>query len=206
MSRVTRCFACCPTFYDQPQLKRLRDIPGAFPKQNVFTDVNDGVFEHIYNECRDKPAPTLLFVDDSAAERATNVGNKGSFSRLALASPHHQLYIVGVFQRLTACSPALRDNTEGLIAFKPSQTLDVETIVKEFNPSPANPKNKEIVQNALTRCWSDPDARYCFIWRENFTAIIHYYCGSKNEVKFSVAPRSLSYPDVINTLTGRTRV
>lgn len=180
MSRVNRCFAVCPTWYDQEQLGRLRDVPGAFPRRRVFTQVDDTVFEHIYRKLRKRPAPTLLFVDDAAAERATNKGNKGSFSRLCLASPHLQLYIVGVFQRLTAASPSLRDNSEGLISFTPSRIDDVDVIASEFNPHPAAIHCKDIVKRALTQCWDM--ARFAFIWREPRLSRTHFYQGLDDRV------------------------
>ncbi len=183
MANVKRCFAVCPTWYQQKTLKPLRDIPGAFPKHNVFTAVDDDVFETIYQRLVAKPCPTLLFVDDAAAEAAVNKGNKGSFSRLCLAAPHLQLSIVGCFQRLTSASPAFRDNAEGLISFVPSKLLDVSTLYEEFNPCPARAKSKELVREALDYGWKN--ARFCFIWREAFTGKISYYAGLDSEVSFT---------------------
>lgn len=179
---VGRCFAVCPTWYQQPSLKRLRDIPHAFPKKNVFSLANDPVFDFIFKQCDNDRIPTFLFVDDSAAESSTNKGNKGSFARLCLASPHLNLSIFGCFQRLTSCSPAFRDNCEGLISFIPSKMLDVNTIIQEFNPCPSNKNTKDIVRAALTTCWEK--ARFCFIWREAFTGKIYYYCGFNSLCRF----------------------
>lgn len=183
MKRVVRCFAVCPTFWQQPALARLRSIEGAFTEKNVFTEVNDDVFEHIFNQLDRYPAPTLLFVDDAAAEAATNKGNKGAFSRLCLASPHLQLWIVGCFQRLSSASPAFRDNTEALISFLPSKVQDVDTIQNEFNPSPANKKAIDIVKEGLTTAWDN--SRFAFIWRTNFTGAIDYYAGFDKRVRFN---------------------
>ena len=160
---VRRCYAVCPTFYDQPQLQRLRSIKNAFPKSNVFTKVNDAVFEYIYQQLKKDPKPTLLFVDDAAAERATNRGNKGAFSRLCLASPHLNLTIVGCFQRLSSASPALRDNAEVLLSFQPTKLLDVETIVKEFNPCPTAKNSCNNTKAALQHAWSK--RMFAFIYR-----------------------------------------
>lgn len=182
IKQVHRCFAVCPTFWDQPALARLRSIPGAFTKKNVFTRVDDTVFEFIYQQLKRNPAPTLLFVDDAAAEAATNKGNKGSFSRLCLASPHLNLTIVGCFQRFTACSPAFRDNAEGLIAFAPTKTLDVDTIVKEFNPCPARKNNKDIVSKALQYAWDAPDM-FAFIWRVKRGPVL-FHSGLNNRIEF----------------------
>jgi hypothetical protein len=181
---VKQVFAACPTFWEQKQLSRLRRIPNCFTKHNVFTRVDDTVFERIYKTLvkQGKRIPTLLFVDDAAAERATNSGNKGSFSRLCLAAPHLNLTIIGVFQRLSSASPALRDNAEGLVSFMPNKLHDVKTIVEEFNPSPANPKSKEIVQKALTYCWND--ARFAFIFRPNFVGGVQYHAGFEKQVVF----------------------
>lgn len=180
--KVRRCFAVCPTFYVQKTLKPLRMIKNAFTKDTVFTDVNDSVFYNIYKILSSKPAPSLLFVDDAAAEQATNKGNKGAFSRLCLASPHLNLTIVGCFQRLTAASCSLRDNAEGLISFIPSKVLDVDTIYQEFNPSPASKKTERVVQDALREAWER--SRFCFIWRENFTGRIAYYSGFHYKINF----------------------
>lgn len=172
---VNRCYAVCPTWYQQPALERLRGIPGAFPKKNVFSIASNEVFDYIFKQVDMARAPTFLFVDDSAAESSTNQGNKGAFARLCLAAPHLNLSIFGCFQRLTSCSPALRDNCEGLISFVPTKTQDVVTITTEFNPRPAHEKNRKIVMQLLEHAWAD--ARYCFIWREAFTGKIYYFSG-----------------------------
>lgn len=178
---VNRCFAVCPTFWEQPALKRLRQIPGAFTKKTVFTRVDDNVFEFIYQQLSRNPAPTLLFVDDAAAEAATNKGNKGSFSRLCLAAPHLNLTIVGCFQRLTSASPAFRDNAEGLITFVPTKLLDVDTIVKEFNPCPATKNSKDIVSKALQYAWDE--SMYALIWRVKRGPVL-FYSGLDNIISF----------------------
>jgi hypothetical protein len=183
LKNVNRCFAVCPTFWEQPALKKLRLVKGAFNRENVFTRVDDSVFERIYQTLKKRPAPTLLFVDDAAAEAATNKGNKGSFSRLCLAAPHLNLTIVGVFQRLSSASPALRDNAEGLISFIPTKIQDVDIIQKEFNPSPAHRKSIDIVKHALSEAWAL--SRFCFIWRESFTGRIRYYSGFHSRIKFN---------------------
>lgn len=182
MKRVRRCYACCPTFYNQDALSPLRDIPGAFPRSHVFTRVNDDCFNAIYRALCAKPAPTLLFVDDAAAEAATNKGNKGAFSRLCLAAPHLQLFIVGVFQRLSSASPALRDNAEGIISFRPTRIRDVDIIVDEFNAFPARMDNKILLRQILDQCWTK--ARFAFIWRNGFPYFdTRYYCGFGNEIQ-----------------------
>ncbi len=183
LPKVTRVFAACPTFWQQPALKRLRGVNGAFNKRKVFTRVDDEVFEYIFSVLDRNPAPTLLFVDDAAAEASTNKGNKGAFSRLCLASPHLQLTIVGCFQRLSSASPALRDNTEGLVQFIPSKIHDVDTIEEEFNPFPAARKSTEIVREALQKGWDT--SRFTFIWRQNFTGAIFYYSGFDSVLKFN---------------------
>ncbi len=178
---VTRCFAVCPTWYQQSALLPLRQINGAFTRKTVFTRVDDGVFEFIFRELNRNPAPTLLFVDDAAAEASVNKGNKGAFSRLCLAAPHLNLTIVGCFQRLTAASPALRDNAEGLISFQPTKILDVDTIVKEFNPCPARKKSKDIVSQALSFAWDK--AMYATIWRVK-RGPVHFFSGLDDQVIF----------------------
>lgn len=184
IKKVNRCFAVCPTFWQQPQLKRLRAIDGAFTERTVFTRVDDSVFEYIFRELERERAPTLLFIDDAAAEAATNKGNKGAFSRLCLAAPHlGPLWIVCCTQRLTASSPALRDNAEGLISFVPTKIQDVDTIQKEYNPAPAHKKSLDVVKDALTKAWDT--SRYCFIWRENWTGGIKYFSGFDHSVKFN---------------------
>ncbi len=181
MKRVRRCYAVSPTWYDQDTLAPLRNVPGAFPRQNVFTDVSDDCFNHIYRCLKKAPCPTLLFIDDAAAERATNTGNKGAFSRLCLAAPHLQLFMVGIFQRLTAASPSLRDNAEGIISFRPTRTGDVDLLVDEFNPFPARRDNKHLLRSIIDHCWNK--SRFAFIWREGFTGVTRYYCGLGAEVR-----------------------
>ena len=181
IKQVRRCFAACPTFWDQPALARFRSIPGAFTKKTVFTQVDDNVFEFIYQQLKRNPAPTLLFVDDAAAEAATNKGNKGAFSRLCLAAPHLNLTIIGCFQRLTAASPAFRDNAEGLISFTPTKLMDVDTIVKEFNPCPAKKNSKEICSKALQYAWDEH--MYALIWRMKRGPVI-FYSGLDSVIAF----------------------
>lgn len=175
LSQVHRCFAVCPTFWTQPQLEPLRRIQGAFTKKTVFTQVNDSVFDYIYQQIVNKPCATLIFIDDAAADSATNKGNKGAFSRLSIACNHINTSLIGIFQRLSSCSPALRDNAEGLISFIPTKIQDVDIISDEFNLDPAHKKRKEVVHRLLRYCWSH--ARFCFIWREAFTGKIHYFVG-----------------------------
>jgi hypothetical protein len=179
---VRRIFVVCPTFWQQPAFSRLHRIKGAFGKNNVFTKVGEPVFERIFAVLNSVRAPTLLIVDDAAAEASTNKGNKGAFSRLCLASPHLNLTIVGCFQRLTSCSPALRDNAEGLISFIPTKIIDVDTIYREFNPSPADCQSRGIVYDALQIAWES--SRFAFIWRENFTGIVKYFCGFNGQINF----------------------
>ncbi len=177
---VKRCFAACPTFWDQPALLPLRQIKGAFTKKTVFTRVDDATFEFIYQQLKRNPAPTLLFVDDAAAEASTNKGNKGAFSRLCLAAPHLNLTIVGCFQRLSSASPALRDNAEGLISFTPTKMLDVDTIIKEFNPCPARKSSKDIVSKALQYAWDQ--SMYAFIWRIK-RGPVNFYSGLDDRIE-----------------------
>lgn len=186
MKNVKQCFAVCPTFWEQGQLSRLHKIKNCFTQSNVFTKVNDGVFERIYKQLASTypRVPTLLFVDDAAAEGSTNRGNKGAFARLCLASPHLNLTVVGVFQRLTSCSPAFRDNCEMLISFQPSKTLDITTIYEEFNPHPAHIESKSLVKKALTQCWDH--SRFCVIYRPNFVGTVRYFQGFDHEIKFHV--------------------
>lgn len=181
-SQVRRCFAVCPTFWTQPALKPLRDVEGAFKKKHVFTQVSDQVFDYIYQQIVKKPAPTLIFIDDAAAEVSTNKGNKGSFSRLCIACNHIDTSMIGIFQRLSSASPALRDNAEGLISFVPTKIQDVQIIYNEFNPAPANIKSKEVVYAALLEAWKN--ARFCFIWREAYTGKIYYFIGFKQVIRF----------------------
>lgn len=184
IQEVKQVFAACPTFWEQPQLAPLRAIKKCFTPKNVFTTVDDSVFEYIY-KCLAKHQPripTLLLVDDAAAESATNKGNKGSFSRLCLASPHLNLTIIGVFQRLTSASPALRDNTECVVSFIPSRISDVDVIYREFNPCAANPQSKSIVGNALTECWDK--SRYCFIYRPPRIGRVDFFAAFDYQVRF----------------------
>lgn len=184
MPGVRQVFAVCPTFWSQPAFSRLRHIKDCFTRKNVFTKVNDAVFEFIHETLvrQGFRIPTLLIIDDAAAERATNVGNKGSFSRLCIASPHINLTMVGVFQRLTSASPSFRDNTECLISFTPSRLDDIVTIYKEFNPCPFSINSKNLVYNALEKCWNQ--SSYCFIFRPNRIANVYYFSGFNFRVVF----------------------
>jgi hypothetical protein len=180
---VRRCFAVCPTFWSQPALAPLRRIRGAFTNRNVFTQVNDSVFEYLYKIISTQPAPTLILIDDSAADQATNVGNKGSFSRLCISCNHHDTSMVGIFQRLSSASPSFRDNAEGLISFIPTKILDIDIIYKEFNPSPTSVKSLDVVKRALSEAWGS--ARFAFIWREAFTGRIYYFSGFSQRIHFN---------------------
>jgi hypothetical protein len=186
MKDVRRCFAVCPTFWNQPALAPLRQIKGAFNKSNVFTEVNDEIFEYIYKVLERQPAPTLIYVDDAAAEHSTNRGSKGSFARLAIACNHLDSSMVGVFQRLTTASPAFRDNVEGIISFIPSKIIDVDTIIKEFNPCPTSNKGWKLVRKALNAAWRK--SRFCFIYRQAFTGSIFYFSGFNFKINFAQTP------------------
>jgi hypothetical protein len=182
---VQQVFAVCPTFWHQHQLSRLREIPQCFTEYNVFTEVDDSVFDNIYHilSAQDSAIPTLLFVDDSAAEQATNMGNKGAFSRLCLATPHLNLSIFGIFQRLRAASCSLRANTEAVISFIPSKVGDVDVIQEEFNPYPAmGRKGKQVVAQALTQAWQSPQ-HYVFIWRPPRKGVVLYHEGFETEIE-----------------------
>lgn len=183
LKEVRRCFAVCPTFWQQSALEPLRRVKGAFTRKTVATHASDQIFDALFKIMDADHVPTLLFVDDSAAEASTNKGNKGSFARLCIAAPHLNLTIVGCFQRLTSCSPALRDNCECLISFIPTKTIDVDTLVREFNPTPAHSTRDQIVKQALEYAWSH--ARFCFIFREAFTGRVHYYAGLNNQIQFT---------------------
>lgn len=194
MKDVRRCFAVCPTFWNQPALQPLREVKGAFHKNNVFTEVNDRVFEYIFKVLERQPAPTLIYVDDAAAEHSTNRGSKGSFARLAIACNHLNTSMVGVFQRLTTASPAFRDNVEGIISFIPSKILDVDTIIKEFNPCPTSSKGNILVKKALKAAWER--SRFCFIYRQAFTGSIYYFSGFKFQIQFHQTMTRVRDPDI----------
>lgn len=183
MHSVKRCFAVCPTFWQQPALQRLRDVKGAFPKQHVYTTVHDNIFTTLFRIMDRDHIPTLLYVDDAAAEASTNKGNKGAFARLCIAAPHLNLSIVGCFQRPTMCTVALRDNAECFISFITSRLQDVDLIIKELNPSPASPVKGADVRAALDYAWKN--ARFCFIYREAFTGRILYHVGFKKRITFT---------------------
>lgn len=182
MKSVNRCFVVCPTFWSQPSFERLRKIPNAFNKRNVFTTASDEIFNYIWQVIVLKPANTLIIVDDCAAEVSTNRGTKGAFARLCISCNHHQTSLIGIFQRMTSASNQLRDNAEGLISFIPSNIDYRDIIYREFNPCPAAAKSFKTVMAALNEAWSTQ--RFCFIWREAFTGKIFYYCGFKKEIRF----------------------
>lgn len=182
MKNVHRCFAVCPTFKQQPALARLRQIPNAFPEKHIFTVVTDRVFDLLFRIMDRDRVPTLLYVDDAAAEASTNKGNKGSFARLCVAAPHLNLSIIGCFQRLTQCTPSLRDNCECLISFISTRVSDVDVLCSEFNPSPTSPVAKRVVCDVLERAWAS--ARFCFIWREAFTGRILFHVGFNQQITF----------------------
>jgi hypothetical protein len=183
---VKRCFAVCPTWYQQPALKKLRQIKGAFPRNRVSQVANEEVFERIFQllnkeKINGKFIPTLLIVDDCAAESSLNKGNHGAYARLAIASPHLQLSICTVVQKLVSCSPMMRENAEGIISFIPSRVGDVDILVDEFNPCPYIYENKRLLLKILERCWKAH--RFCFIWREKLTGKVAYYKGLGEEVE-----------------------
>lgn len=182
MKQVRRIFVVCPTFWQQPAFARLRNMEGVFTKKNVFTRVTDEVFDYIYHILTSKPAPTLIIVDDGAAEASTNRGNKGSFARLSISCNHNDTSMVAIFQKLTSATGQLRCNVEGLISFIPSDIASVDIIYKEFNPCPADPKSSLIVKKALLESWTK--ARFCFIWREAFTGNIYFHIGFKYRIQF----------------------
>lgn len=176
MKNVNRCFACCPTFWMQDALKPMRDIPNAWSKENVFTDVNDDVFGLICEILEATPQiPTLLFVDDAGSEKSTNRGTKGYFARLCIAAPHLNLTIVGVFQYMKMVTNQMRYNCEALVSFIPCSIFDVKYIYEEFNPCATDPNSLAIVQNALTQAYQEK--RFAFILRQKWTGKVFYHAG-----------------------------
>lgn len=182
MHSVNRCYAVCPSFTRQPQLERLRKIPGAFISKHVFTQVNDSVFTAIWRQCTKDNIPTLLLLDDAAAEYSTNCGNKGAFARLCYTAPHLNLSIVGVFQKLTACSPALRDNTECLVQFIPTRTDDIDILVREFNPRITDMKkdSARYVRDLLKQVWGE--GTFVFIHRVPRHGKVTYHVAFDQEI------------------------
>lgn len=178
---VQRCYAVCPTFWQQPQLERLRKVKGAFNKGRirdggtVFTTVSDNAFEYIFRKCSQDHIPTLLLVDDAAAESSTNKGNKGAFARLCIASPHLNLSIIAIFQKLSMCAPPLRDNSECLVQFQPTRRADVDMMVSEFNPYVARVKKEGDVEvrKLLERIWGEDT--YCFAYRPARKGNVQYH-------------------------------
>jgi len=184
---VRRCFAVCPTWYQQHQLTPLRRIKGAFPRQRVFQMASEEAFEKIFlmlnkERLNGKRIPTLLYVDDCAAESSLNRGNKGAYGRLALASPHLNLTICTVVQKMVSASPLMRENTEGIIVFMPSRVGDVEILVDEFNPNPFSLNCMRTMRVFLRECFKRE--RYCLIWREKLTGNTKYYAGLGEEITF----------------------
>lgn len=185
---VTRCFAVCPSWYLQDTFKPLRDIKGAFPRKHVFLDVEDGVFEFIEQICTNYPGPTLLFLDDAAADKATHGGRKTALGKLCFNAPHLKLTIIGCFQQITTVTPSFRDNAEILVSFMPSGEDDVEHIVKEFNPCPSRLDSKKITRLALTQAWQLE--RFVFIMRERYNPSTcplprtRFFAGLTREIVF----------------------
>jgi hypothetical protein len=185
MRSVTRCFAVCPTWYEQPALKPLRMIKGAFPRKRVFTNPDESSFEKIYTMLMKEKRnglriPTLLIVDDCAAEKSMNMRNHGVFGRLAISSPHLNLSIFTVVQKMTTCSPLMRENTEGVITFLPDRVADVEILADEYNPKPYLPGTAKYLRRILAQCWNKN--RFSFLWREKLTGHVAYHAGFGKEV------------------------
>ncbi len=184
IKQVNRVFVVCPTFWQQPAFQPLHEIKNCFGVHNVFTKVSDSVFEKIFRILdKSKHIKTLLIIDDAAAEAATNKGNKGSFSRLCLASPHLNLSIVGCFQRAAQCTVSLRDNTEVMIMFKGSRSGDIKLLIDEYNPYPCDRTFPNKLRDALNRCWETD--RFVFVYREAFTGNIHYYVGTDTKIDWN---------------------
>jgi hypothetical protein len=184
---VRRCFAVCPTWYQQPALAPLRRIKGAFPRNRVSQQATEQTFEAIFyllntERLKGRRIPTLLIVDDCAAESSLNKGNHGAYGRLAIASPHLNLSICTVVQKMVSASPLMRENTEGVIAFIPSRVADIDIIVDEYNPFPFLSNNRKLLLRVLEKCWREN--RYTLIWREPLTGKTAYYAGLQEEITF----------------------
>jgi hypothetical protein len=149
----------------------------------VATDeIFEMIFQILNREKRNGQfIPTLLIVDDCAAESSLNKGNHGPFGRLSIASPHLNLSICTVVQKMTSCSPLMRENAEGIITFIPSRVGDIDIIVDEFNPCPYIYNNKRLLLKVLERCWKEN--RFCLIWREKLTGKVAYYGGLGREIQ-----------------------
>lgn len=187
IASVQRCYVVCPTWYEQPAFQPLRRIKGAFPAKRVYTEATEEVFEEIYRKIKKENArvgrkiPTLLLVDDCAAERALHTGNHGAFGRLAISAPHLNLSIACTVQKLVSASPLLRENTEVVICFYPSRKKDVNILIDEYNPCPWEAGSSKTLRRMMGQCWDKKS--YCTIFREPLTGHTAYHIGLGQEVQ-----------------------
>jgi len=111
----------------------------------TFTEASEDVFNHIERMCAaamrkgsknpiPSPYRTLLIVDDCSAEKSTNRGRKGSYSKLANNARWLNLSIITITQNLSSISPSFRDNAEGLMLFHTLNQKEKEYIIQERNP------------------------------------------------------------------------
>lgn len=201
LPHVRQVFAVCPTFWQQDQLSRFRQLrtkkgnhPVFTPRNqfnpqgNVFTDVSDETFATILSilDSQQPRIPTFLFVDDAAADASTNMGSKGAFSHLAISAPHLKLTIFGCFQRLTSASVSFRDNSEAWILFHTTRMQDVDVTCDELNPVVQRGHvGREIVSRCMRECWQgdgDVHSRFLFAWRPPGQTQLHFHAGFDREI------------------------
>lgn len=175
-------YIACPTFWEQHQLSELRRSK-KIKKENVYTDVTENTFIEIYEKIlKNGKRQAILYVDDAAAERCTNVGSKGPFARLCIASPHLNLSIIGCFQRITSATVGLRDNCEAFISFVPTKSHDVDTIIEEYNPTPSLNGSANKLGAILNSLWKK--YRFVFIHRPIFVGNINFYGEFRDLINF----------------------
>lgn len=59
-----------------------------------------------------------------------------------------------------------------MICFTPSKKTDIDLIIEEFHPCPANKDGNTLVKETLNQIWEK--YRFAFVWRPNFQGTLIY--------------------------------
>jgi hypothetical protein len=111
------------------------DIIDRIPPENIFERATDKNIARMVIDHKEKGKPkTLVIIDDQSGEEGIHRNSKGVFPTLIFNSRWRNMSIIAMTHRVTAISPAFRDNCEHLILLNVGTRNQVNLVEKEFNP------------------------------------------------------------------------
>ena len=119
------------TYKDQPAYDWLEE---KIPKENRFKRLTTLSLAKIIRKHKKLGKPkTLIIIDDQSGEEALHKNCKGLFASLIFNARWKNISMLVMVHRVTAISPAFRDNLEHLILLNVGSRNQVGLTEKEFN-------------------------------------------------------------------------